>query len=173
MKDKHKLFLGLAFPNGIIFGLLFLSIGLFGMFGIISSLFSNDEFNPRIFFGFIFILIALLIGLLPTSSYKLIKLDFASNKIQVGTVFFFFVFENKEHDIKDIKTLKIDESKKHYSVGGGFLASARSSFAKKETDIIFISSKGKAAIKLENISRGKLNQLINIIQGRTDIKVVQ
>ena len=172
MKDKYKLFLGLAFPNGIIFGFIFLVIGLYGIFKIVSSLFLDEEFDPKLIFAFVIILIPILVGLLPTSSYKLIKLDFISNEIQAGTVFFFFFFDKKEFKIMDLKTLKIDESTKSYSVGGGFLASSRNFFSKKGTDIIFISQKGKAAIKLENISKSKLNELIDIIENRTEIKVV-
>jgi hypothetical protein len=172
MKDKYRFFLGLAFPNGIIFGLLFLPIGLIGLVGIISSLFTDIEINAVTVLGTVFILIALLIGLLPTTSYKLIKLDFTNSKIEVGTVFFIFFFDKEDHHLKDIKAVKIDKSKKHYAVGGGFLASARSSFSQNATDIIFISTKGKASIKLENISEWKLKQLIALIEKRTEIKVV-
>ena len=184
MKNKYSFYMGLAYANSIILGVLFLIIGIAGTLGILVSigeeifnfLFSSNNIETNNHFlgtllKSIFILICLIIGMFSVGSYKKIELNLEKNNIKVGTMYFFIFFKPEEYKISAISKLKIMYSNGNYSAEGGFLFTAKNSFRKKSIDLFFYNEKNKSVMKIEDISSIRLEKLIEILKERTVIEI--
>lgn len=165
----YKLFLGFEYPNSTIFGALFLGIGLVGLGGLMFHIFELKWTDLIV--GFIS-LAFLSLGILSVGSYKIVELNFNSNTITVGTRYCFIFFNNETFDLSTIDKMKVVHSSGGYTVGGGFLASARNSFSKKETNLFFYrAGNTKSIFKLADISHKQIHPLVKILSTRTKMKI--
>ncbi|MBI9054371.1 MAG: hypothetical protein JEY96_11175 [Bacteroidales bacterium] len=163
--NTKKIFLGLAFPNAILFGLALVFFGCFGFY----QTFWNQEYviGVGLVIKTIFLVLPILLGLIPITSTKHIVVNnefiYSFNQlysiIKVGSTF----------NINEYKGISIRKGNKPYKIESELKPTAKSEYSLKLYDIILRDENGNDTILVKNIvSQKNAKIVLDEILNRTD-----
>lgn len=169
MKTKKTIGIGLAFPNALFIGILFATVGAYF---IITSYFgrypNSSDVSPIL--GFIFVIL----GLIPVTAYRKLKINRTTNMIQYYMTILFFFKIGKSYNIDSFDTVITGSKSRTYATGGGFLYSAKSFYKMKQSDIWVLKKGTKTKIEIRNVgSLKKMNNIVKELKIHTDYNVPQ
>ena len=167
MKKRNSITIGLAFQNAILFGLLFIFLGLFIFYQLPKSDFKSKDYLI-LFVG----IVTLILGLIPLTTIRRMKIEKDYNEIFYFNCFLFFLKIGKKYKLNEFDTILVGSKIRTYASGGGFLITAQSFNSIKETDIWIMKSDKKNRIEIKNVgSKKKTNRIISEILNLSDLKV--
>lgn len=165
MKKRNTITIGLSFPNAILFGLLYLVLGIVIFYQVI------EELNFVVIFVILFVII---LGLIPLTTFRRIRISRETNEIYYFNIFLFLFKVGNKYKLDEYDKVVVGTKIRTYAAGGGFLITAQSLNRIKETDIWIVNSNTRQRIELKNIGRKKhVQKLVDRILNLTDLKLQQ
>jgi hypothetical protein len=146
--NQIKIKLGLLFEQAILFGVLFIFAGLFGL--------TQTIFEIEVFVDIItifFCLVGIIIGLIPISSKKTLLFSKEEDYLTIRSTILFFIKKDLNYKLSDYEIIFLGKSNRKYSAGGGFLPTARNFYSLKQIDVFIQSIDGKKKIQLKNVGK--------------------
>jgi hypothetical protein len=167
MKNKTIIKIGLAFPNALFIGVLFILPAILVIKSVLLDGF--DSVSSSMLIMSIFFLI---LGLIPLTAVRKIIISTTSNKIFYYFTLIHFIKIGNSYNLDKFDTILTGSKLRTYAVGGGFLYSAKNYNKVKETDIWILDSKTKDKIEIRNVgSIKRAKHIIEQMKLATDFKM--
>ncbi len=163
--ENKKIFLGLAFPNALMFGFALIFFGCFGLY----RTFWNQiyEINTGLVIKAFFLFISCILGLIPFTSTKYIVID--SENIYSFNSLYSMIKVGRTLAIKDYNRVIIRKAKKVFKIEAGLRPTAKSEYSLKFYDILLRDKIGNDTMLAENISsHNKTQKALNEILQATN-----
>jgi len=105
-------------------------------------------------------------GLLPLLSFRIIVISEQNMTISIGVEYFFVIKKTQKYQFSDFDHIKYAYMNRTYSSGNNPAPiGVRHSTTTKETDLLFLNSKGRVVFDLKNIeNNSKTKHLIKTIR---------
>ena len=154
-----QLQLGLAYPRIMLYGALFIFIGIYSFSMGYSE--SNGDIAQISKMQFLFSILFISIGLIPLLSFRIIIISASEKTISIGVNYFLIFKKMDTYQFTDFERVRVGAFNRTYSTPNtptpiGVLHSTQI----KETDILFINEKGKVVFDIKNINNKKKIKLI-------------
>lgn len=145
-----KVSLGLLFEQAILFGVLFIFGGTYGIYNTLDSFDGIGDI-------FIIIICTLFIGLglIPIVSKRYLCIYEDRDSIEIKSCILFLFNSSKKYKLSDYDIFYFAKSTRNYGAGGGFLPTAKNFSSLKEIDLYIQNDAGNRKIWVKNIGDSK------------------
>lgn len=163
--ENKKIFLGLAFPNALMFGFALIFFGCYGLY----RTFWNQiyEINAGLVIKAFFLVVSCILGLIPFTSTKYIIID--RENIYSFNSLYSIIKVGRTLAIKDYKRIITRKAKEVIKIESGQISQENTGFSLKFYDIILRDNLENDTMLAENIlSYTKTQEALNEILQATN-----
>jgi hypothetical protein len=163
MTKRSTIKFGLSFPNAILFGLLYVILGIVVLYQVI------EDIGIGVILVLIFVFI---LGLVPLTTFRRIRIRKETNEIYCFNKFLFFFKIGNKYRLDEFDRVIVGTKIRTYAAGGGFLITAQSFNRIKETDIWIVKSGTRHRIEIKNVgSKKRTQRIVDEILNLSDLKL--
>lgn len=163
--NTKNIFLGLAFPNAILFGFALI---FFGCYGIYQTFWIQGYVvSVGLVIKTIFLVLPILLGLIPVTSTKHIIID--NEFIYSFNQLYSFIKVGSTFPINDYKRISIRKGNEVYKIESGQTPTDKLEYSLRLYDVILTDMNGNDTILIKNIGSQKNAKIVlDEILSRTD-----